>query len=102
MKTIVSREDRLCRYCKHRDTVNEVFIPVRRPWGTKNEWCAPCLKEAGHCDCGPGVHYYADDGNCLEGADAFEPGDAWWEELGRRELIALAEDKVAAILAFAR
>lgn len=102
MKIIVSREDRLCGYCRYRDAANEVFMPVRRPWGVKEELVAPCLKEAGYCDCGPGVHYYAEDGNCLEGLDAFEPGDGYWKELGRRELVRQAENKVAAILAYAR
>lgn len=95
MKMIVSREDQLCMYCKHWDEANLDFIPVHRPWGTKPEWCAPCLKEKDGC-------YHAEDGNCLGGAEAFEPGDGYWEELGRREVIMRAEDKVAAILAYAR
>lgn len=80
----IENDDKICMNCQHRDFAHEVELPVTRPWGWSMEVCAPCLIEASECDAGPGVHMYAEDGDCRYHADAFEPSDFYLEEIHAR------------------
>ena len=72
----IENDDKICMNCQHRDFAHEVELPVKRPWG----W----LVEASDCESGPGVHMYAEDGDCRYHADAFEPSDFYIEEIHAR------------------
>lgn len=89
---VLSDEDKICLYCKHRDVEHAVKLPVKRPWGCKPETCAPCLVDADTCDLGPGVHLYAHDGHCFK-EDRFEANAIFWLVVGNPRILRMQREK---------